>query len=166
MTNAAVLFAGAQMDPLYDTLGEQAAAALIGAATTLLREKVAAGGGRTMKTIGDEVFALFPDVASAAGAAVAMQRGMLALGSAWPGGSRLQVGFTWGPVVERDGDVFGDTVSFAARAAALAGAGRIVLLGEARAQLSLDQRQACRLAHRVSAKGRAYSFEYFELPWA
>lgn len=163
MTKRAVLFAALQMDPLYEALGEQAADTLVMAATAMLREKVVACGGRTVKTIGDEVFAVFPAVANAVSSAVTMQRGASALASGWPGGSRLRIGFAWGPVVEREGDVFGDTVSLAARASALAGAREIVLSGETAALLPADQRAACRLVHAIDIKGKSVRIEFFAL---
>lgn len=165
MTEGAVVFAQLQIEPLYDTLGEQAAAALVANATALLRDKVEAGGGRTVKTIGDEIFAFFSLVADAVAAAIVMQQRVSSLASTWPGGSNLGIGLSWGPVVDRDGDVFGDTVSIASRAASLSGARRIVLSGDAAAHLHPDQRATCRLVHTIDLKGRADKIEFFELPW-
>ena len=166
-SSCVVLFSEFQAEHLCHQLEERTALALINSGIQQQREKIGAAGGRVIKTIGRLIMAVFPDVANAAATSIAMQRGMAALALAWPRGSQLGIGFAWGEVDERqDGDVFGDTVSYAARAYELAGARRILATGESVDQLGLEQRAACRLVHTINnIKGKTVKLEYFELPW-
>jgi adenylate cyclase len=75
------------------------------------------GGGRVVKTIGDEV--MFTTDDPAAGAAIALEL-VDAISSA-TGHTPLRAGVGTGPVVAREGDVFGPTVNLASR---LVGAAR------------------------------------------
>jgi len=81
-----------------------------------LREATRAAGGRVIKTIGEDLMALFPSPDAAAAAAAAMQKAIEGMpeGASKPG---VRVGFHTGPVLNRGGDVFGDTVNLAARLA-------------------------------------------------
>ena len=77
-----------------------------------------------MKLLGDGALLLFPDAdpcAAAVRAAVAI-RDELRAHDLHP-----HTGIDHGPVVERDGDIFGRTVNLAARLASLATAGQIVV---------------------------------------
>src|SRR3954466_12236574 len=110
---AAVLFANLNANALYDGMEEVQASSLVDSALDALRSAVKANDGRVIKTIGDEVLALFSDAPQAARAAIEMQRHFSVEALAWPGGSQLTIGFAWGGVIDQDGDVFGDTVSVA-----------------------------------------------------
>ena len=164
----AVLFACLNSDPLYDRMEETKAFSLVNDALALLRSSVQAAGGRTIKTIGDELMAAFPAAAQAANAAIDMQARFTRLAEAWPDGSHLTIGFAWGPVIlDKDGDVFGDTVSVAA--GANTGPVRkkprtIVMDGAALQQLPPALRAGCRLIHTITPKNRP-PVEFYELPW-
>jgi adenylate cyclase len=93
--------------------------------------------GRVIKLLGDGAMLRFDDVGSAAAAmltavAVAPRNGLGA----------LHVGIECGPVVERDGDVFGRTVNLAARIAASAGSHQLLAGPGAAAGLHRDPRFA------------------------
>ena len=165
MTEGAVLFADLQMDALYDALEEGVVTALIGSATAQLGEAVFACGGRVVKVIGAEVLAVFPDVPEAAEAAIAMQRHRATRPLEGPGVGALCIGIAWGPLTERDGDVFGDTVSIAARLQSFARASAlpIVLSGESVARLRPGQ-PAARQVHAIDVKGRQIRIELYALP--
>ena len=127
-SSLAVLFADVSGSTrLYESLGDAEALATIGRCVALMSTVCVGHGGRVVKTIGDEVMAVFPSADSAAKAAVEMQARV----SEHPpvGGSRLaiRVGFHLGPAIETDGDVFGDSVNVAARMAALAKREQIIL---------------------------------------
>jgi adenylate cyclase len=83
--------------------------------------------GRVVKTLGDGVFAIFADSASALEAVLEMQRNHQKRVSAWPMPLRmdLQIGVASGEVLEVDGDVYGDAVNLASRLSDLAGPGQI-----------------------------------------
>src|SRR3989475_12868427 len=105
---------------LYETAGDAAALTAIGRCIERMRKAAESTGGRVVKTIGDEVMVLFPSPDAAAGAASEMHATIEQLPEI--GGTRLgvRIGFHSGPVIQRDHDVFGDTVNMAARLCELA----------------------------------------------
>lgn len=74
-------------------------------------EIVASAHGRIVKTIGDEVLFVAGDPATGAAIASALVR-RHGEDEAFP---EVRVGLAWGPVLNRLGDVFGETVNIAAR---------------------------------------------------
>ena len=83
---------------------------------------VAAGGGKVIKTVGDEVF--FAAETPLAGAEIAMT--LLEQVKADESLPRCRVGFSWGRVLSRMGDIFGTTVNLAARLTAVADPNTVV----------------------------------------
>lgn len=100
-----------------DAAGADAASALV----ELVRDRLESGA-RLVKTLGDGVLitAQYPALGLSIGAAVV--EGLHDL----EGGFDARVGAHHGPVVERDGDIFGSTVNLAARSASIATPGKIV----------------------------------------
>ena len=84
-------------------------------------------GGRVVKTLGDGVFALFPEGSAATNAVVRIQRAHQKRLLEWaePMRMELQIGVASGAVVEVGGDCFGDAVNLASRLSQLAGPGQI-----------------------------------------
>jgi class 3 adenylate cyclase len=76
----------------------------------LASRAVATHRGRVVKLLGDGVLMLFPDVVQAVDAALDLMD-QLAASDLPPG----HVGVTHGPIVARDGDIFGRTVNLASR---------------------------------------------------
>src|SRR5256714_15263333 len=109
---------------LYEAAGDAAALTAIGRCIDHMRKAAESTGGRVVKTIGDEIMALFPSPDAAAGAASEMHATIEQLPEV--GGARLgvRVGFHSGPVIQREDDVFGDTVNMAARLVEQAGEGQ------------------------------------------
>src|SRR5216117_1589243 len=99
---------------LYETAGDAVALTAIGRCIERMRKAAESTGGRVVKTIGDEIMALFPSPDAAAGAASEMHATIEQLPEV--GGAKLgvRVGFHSGPVIQREDDVFGDTVNMAA----------------------------------------------------
>lgn len=97
-------------------------------------EVVAAGGGRVVKTIGDEVMFMAED--AKAGASIAMD-----LAQKFHEDEVLpdvHVGLASGPVVQRRGDVYGPTVNLAARIVSVALSGTVLVSDEIHAELVDD----------------------------
>lgn len=82
---------------------------------------VATGGGRVIKTVGDEVF--FAASTPMAGAEIAMT--LMERVTAAEDLPQARVGFVWGRVLSRLGDIFGSSVNLAARLTAVADPGTI-----------------------------------------
>jgi class 3 adenylate cyclase len=121
--SATFLFADlAGFTALTEAHGDEQAADLVGEFSDKVRELVG-DAGSLIKTIGDAVMARFPEAADAiaAGVRIATELGR------GHGAPAVRVGMHHGPAVERGGDWFGGTVNVAARVAALASAGEVLL---------------------------------------
>ena len=164
VSEATVLFADVSgSTKLYETAGDAVAHAAIEKCVNLMREKTVAAKGRVIKTIGDEVMSAFPGADNAADAAIEMQSAIAELPPVGSTQIGIRIGFNHGPVVERDGDVFGDAVNLAARLEKLAGKFgphdrrvrrfRRSLPGRARADRRIRGRRLQRRADRFRSSG-------------
>ena len=93
-----------------------------------VRDKVASRDGELVKTIGDAVMVRMDAAASAVALGLEIVGGLMAD----HGEPMVRVGMHTGPASERDGDFFGASVNLAARIAAFAGGGQVVLSAAAR----------------------------------
>ncbi len=162
----AVLFADVSgSTKLYESLGDQEALATVGRCVALMSNVCVGHGGRVVKTIGDEVMAVFASADNAAEAAAEMQSRISE--HAPVGGSRLaiRVGFHLGPAIEAAGDVFGDSVNVASRMAALAKREQIILSSHTVAALAPWLRERVREVDTLSVKGKTQDIGIFELIW-
>jgi adenylate cyclase len=107
---------------LTEEEGDTAAAVLATDFAGLVQEVASIHGGVVVKLMGDGALLRFPDATRAV-------RGMKALRERASGGTLppIHAGIDSGPVVRRDGDVFGTVVNLASRAAARAGPGEILV---------------------------------------
>lgn len=153
-TEAAVLFA--------EVIGSPGA---LGHCAAPLREAIASVGGVVVKTIGDEIMASFPTADAAAAAATRMHIAVDGLAPVRGIRLALRVGFQAGPVIQHDGDVFGDTVNLAARLAGHAARSQILTSRETAELLSPALRGYSRILYAVEVKGRSQSVELCELLW-
>lgn len=150
---------------LYESLGDSVAEKVIGLGLGALERTAKAHGGSTIKTIGDELMLRFPSAESAALAAVEMQQ-MMKNEPPAPGiPLQISVGFHHGPVVIRDGDLFGDAVNIAARMTQLAKAQQIIMTQETFESLSADTQTHARAYDKLKVKGKATEIAIFELTW-
>jgi class 3 adenylate cyclase len=151
----AVLFADVSgSTKLYDTVGDKLAFAAVQACVNAFIAVTESHGGRVIKTIGDEVMAIFPSGNAAAAAAIEMQNAVEALEPT--GGQRLgaRIGFHFGPAIERDGDVFGDMVNLAARLSDVAIRGQVITSRATVDGLNPVLRGCCRPLHAIDLKGK------------
>lgn len=166
VVHAAVLFADVSGSTrLYETAGDSVAAAAIEQCINVFRSKTDAMSGRVIKTIGDEVMSVFGSADACFNAAIAMQVGIAALPQV--GGTTLgvRIGFHFGPVVEKDGDVFGDTVNLAARLTGLAQKDQIITSRETVDALSPVLRISCRQLYSHQVKGKEQEVGLCEVIW-
>jgi class 3 adenylate cyclase/YHS domain-containing protein len=120
--DGAVLFADlAGFSALTEAHGDERA---VGAVVRFveLTELAMSEGSRLVKTIGDAVMIFGPDCRAGVDTALELMR-IVDEEPAFPG---VRIGLHVGPVIERDGDVFGATVNIAARFAEHAHVGQLV----------------------------------------
>lgn len=164
--HAAVLFADiAGSTRLYETAGDAAALAMIGRCLDVMRAVCEERDGRVVKTIGDEIMAVFPSAANAGYAANDMQARIVALGEGGGPPLSIHAGFHAGDVLESAADVFGDTVNVAARMCALAKGGQTLIDATTMESLPMALRTRTRCLDVSSVKGKEADLEIHELIW-
>ena len=164
--NLAVLFADISGSAkLYETLGDTEALATVERCLAIIQQACVDGGGRVIKTIGDEVMAVFPAADAAARAATDMQARICAQRTSRGAPLAIHVGFNFGPVLEEGNDVFGDTVTVAARLSNLARSGQVFTSASTVAELAPAMRARTRSQHAHTVKGKAKDIDLFELVW-
>jgi adenylate cyclase len=124
-----------------------------------------AGGGELIKKLGEGIMASFPTPDAAAAAATQMHSALAALIPHGEPAPTLRIGFHAGPVIERDGDLFGDTVNLAARLTQHAARGQILTSRETARLLSAALRSATRALYEVEVKGKSEKVELWEVIW-
>jgi class 3 adenylate cyclase len=150
---------------LYERFGDQAAHAAVEQCLDRLKEVVAEYEGRTVKTIGDEIMAVFPDAERACLAATEMQWRVQELPSLEGERIEIRIAFHYGSAVERDGDVFGDSVNMAARLAELAKPRQILTSGQALESSSEQISAGARHLWPIAVKGRSEPVDLYEILW-
>jgi adenylate cyclase len=150
---------------LYDTLGDARAKMLVDECIDHMRSIVTRYKGRVIKTIGDEVMCVLPDADSGCLAATDMQLKISSLEVVATVRRAIRVGFHCGPVIEENGDVFGDTVNMAARMAGLAKAMQIITTRATVEQLSQALRTSTRGIAALSVKGKGDDVDVCEVIW-
>ena len=164
--NLAILFADVSgSTTLYEKLGDRAALKAVDQVVDLLKRTVGAYHGQVVKTIGDEVMAVFPDADNALQAASDMQTRVTALPPFGDTSLAIRIGFHIGAVLEENGDYFGDAVNTAARMAGLAKGGQIITTGPTVQALSPLLREGTREVAALSVKGKQSEVEVCEVLW-
>jgi len=122
-------------------------------------------GGRLIKTMHDKSMILVATPDGAADAAVAIHTAV----SEFPAVSSVKlglgIGFHYGPVIQKETDVFGDTVNLAARLGEQAAKGQIITTLETGELFSPIYRPWMRKLGTVDVKGRSDQVEICELVW-
>jgi class 3 adenylate cyclase len=164
--NLAVLFADvAGSTRIYETLGDADALALVNRCLAEVRLACEGHDGRVVKTIGDEVMAAFPGADEAAQAAAEMQGRISTLSPKQRVRVAIRVGFNFGPAIEVENDVFGDSVNVAARMVALATGDQVILSAQTVAALATTLRDRVRQIDSLTVKGKHDDIGIFELLW-
>lgn len=150
---------------LYEHAGDAVAHAAIDDCVNVLKQTTVSNDGRVIKTIGDEVMAVFPLASAAADAAVQMQEAVSGLPPVANSRMGVRVGLHHGPVVARDGDVFGDTVNVAARLAGIAAKGQIMTSRRTVELMTEAQRASTRRLYTIQVKGKEQEINLYEILW-
>ena len=162
----AVLFADVSGSTrLYETFGDDQAKQMIDECLGALRGVVQQYGGRVIKTIGDEIMCVLPSADSGCLAATDMQHKIMALPKVANVQRSVRIGWHFGPVIEENNDVFGDTVNVAARMAGLAKGMQIITTSATVASLSPMLQLSTRSIAALSVKGKGDEVAVSEVIW-
>lgn len=151
---------------LYEAAGDGKAAEAIGECMRRLRLAAEASGGRVVKTMGDEVMVLFPTPDHAADAATRMHAAVGALPAVEGQKLALRIGFHAGPVIQRDSDVFGDTVNLASRLAEQATRGQVLTSANTVSMLTPYLQHSTRRLYDIAVKGKPGNVALCEVLWS
>jgi adenylate cyclase len=167
-TEVAVLFADVVGSTrLYELLGDLKARDMVVSCVDIMRAATERNRGSVIKTIGDEILAIFPTANDAVNAAAEMQQDI----GAQPGLSvqgqhvAIRIGCHFGPVVLENRDVFGASVHTANRMTSQAKAGQIILTSDTIERLSPEWRAVTRQIDVTAVRGRSEEVELFEVMW-
>lgn len=150
---------------LYEKLGDAKALSLINSLFKALDKEVNTNGGVIVKTLGDGMVCQFREADAAFHAACGMQDAALRVDAKGKQGLKIKVGYTFGPVVLKDRDVFGDTVNVCARLVSLANPQQVLTTRQTVDALSPDLRSRCRELYATKVRGRQVEVMVYEVLW-
>jgi class 3 adenylate cyclase len=151
---------------LTERLGDERWLEVLREHNRVFREQIARHGGYEVKSQGDGFMLAFPDPCEALECAVSVQR---AFAEREQDGSserlRVRMGLHTGEVIAEEGDFFGKNVILAARIAAQAGGGEILVSDEMRAAAGDGNGFAFDQGRELELKGLAGSHKVFRAGW-
>jgi len=132
-----------------------------------MRSATVRNRGSVIKTIGDEILAIFPTANDAVNAATEMQHdiGVHPALSVQGQHVAIRIGCHFGSVVLEKRDIFGASVHTANRMTSQAKAGQIILSADTVARLSPEWRALTRQIDTTPVRGHAEEIELFEVLW-
>jgi adenylate cyclase len=153
---------------LNERVGDDEWVRILSAHEKVVRGCVDKQDGHVVKSQGDGFMVVFPDPRSGVRAAVDVQK---SLSNGGPRRLRrtavkVRIGLHVGPVVSRDGDYFGRNVAFAARVAAHADGGEILVSDELRSALDDDAGFELAAIGEVELKGLTGAHPLWQVRWA
>ena len=138
---------------LTQSLGDEAALAILGVHDNIVRDALSASGGREVKHTGDGIMASFVSAAGAIRCAIQIQRELDKHSKSNPQRPlKVRVGAAVGEPVEQHNDLFGSTVQLAARLCAHAEPEQI-LVSNAIAELCIGKGLSFEDVGAVNLKG-------------
>jgi class 3 adenylate cyclase len=150
---------------LTQSLGDEAALAILGVHDTIVRDALSALGGREVKHTGDGIMASFISAAGAVRCAIQIQRELDKHMKANPDRSlKVRVGAAAGEPVEQHDDLFGATVQLASRLCAHAQPQQI-LVSNAIAELCLGKGLLFEDLGEVTLKGFGHPVRAHAAAW-
>jgi adenylate cyclase len=151
---------------LYEVLGDKLAEKLVTTTLKQLSDIVSKFQGVTIKTGGDDVMCRFLNADHALAAANEMHL-FLANKTAPSRDSKIaiRIGAHQGPVIESEGDIYGDAVNLAARVAALARGGKTLISGYVFEQLSETSRKRAQHFTTTTVKGKEQPIDVYDVVW-
>ena len=165
----AVMFADiAGSTALYDEFGDAIARDATAACLSLMSQVVGKFEGRVVKTIGDEVMAVFNDAARAIMASTDLQstiQGAGEDGAFSTGPLRIKVGVHFGPGMVEAGEIYGEGVRVARQIIGLAKADQTLISGALLDAVPPMLRMSSRFFDRIIAEGSGKAIEVHEMIW-
>jgi len=162
----AILFADVcESTSIYEKIGDTKALALINSLFKAIDKEVNTNGGVTVKTLGDGMVCQFREADAAFHAACGMQELTARIGADGKQGLKIKVGYTYGPVLLKDRDVFGDTVNVCARLVSLANPSQVLTTRQTVDSLSAELRNRCRDLYATKVRGRTSEVTVCEVLW-
>jgi class 3 adenylate cyclase len=150
---------------LTQSLGDEAALAILGVHDIIVRDALDALGGREVKHTGDGIMASFASAAGAVRCAIQIQRELDKHAKANPGRTlKVRVGAAAGEPVEQHDDLFGATVQLASRLCTHAQPAQI-LVSSAIAELCLGKGFLFEDLGEVNLKGFGYPVRAHAAAW-
>jgi class 3 adenylate cyclase len=150
---------------LTQSLGDEAALALLGVHDTIVRDALSASGGREVKHTGDGIMASFVSAAGAIRCAIQIQRELEKHAQKNPDRPlKVRVGAAAGEPVEQNNDLFGSTVQLAARLCAHAQPEQI-LVSNAIAELCIGKGLLFDDIGEVAIRGFGYPVRAHAAAW-
>ncbi len=150
---------------LYDSLGDVRASEIVEQCVEIMTDATLRNGGSLLRTIGDEVMTTFPNVAGAAAAACAMQEKITDRTFEAGRPIAIRVGFHFGSLLLKDGDLYGDAVNLAKHVTNQAKPGQILTTDASLSQLPETARAFYRQIDLAQVKGKREEVAIYELVW-
>lgn len=145
---------------LYDSLGDVAAHDKIVASQMAMTKIVQQHNGRVVEVIGDEIMCMFKRPDDALNSACKIQESIYEDVNSH---ISVRIGFNSGPTGMENDHPFGDTVNVAARMAAIAKAGQIIMGQESFLRVSELKKRQTRLFKRMTIKGKHDPLDVYEI---
>ncbi|NJM43198.1 MAG: adenylate/guanylate cyclase domain-containing protein [Brachymonas sp.] len=164
---------------LFEKLGDATASHLVTQLNQALGRAITQFEGRVVKTLGDGIFAVFPQENQAVDACCQIQRELherplmlfadeklaVSSGTFRSLHIQLQIGMEAGEVVEINGDCYGDAVNSAARLADLAGAKQILTSQRVHDALPQERRSEFSSLGPMFLRGKEETTTVYRINW-
>lgn len=151
---------------LYETLGDAKAQAGISACISTMSDLITNSGGNGIRIIGDEIMCRFRNADKAVDTAIAIHSQLADEDTQFAGlNLTMRIGIHYGPVILKDGEIYGDTVNTAARIASIAKGDQILTTEQTVKQLSPLVRQTSRQFDCATVKGKREELKIYEVLW-
>jgi len=153
---------------IYEQYGDTIARTDIGVCLGLLSDVASVHGGKTIKTIGDEIMCVFDNPVKAANAAMEMQEALRDAGKQGRFQSEalhIKIGWHYGSASFRQADVIGEAPLLAQQVIKLAKRDEILTTGTSLAALPTEFKQRANFIDRIEAENGSGEIEVYSLSW-
>lgn len=165
--SVAILFSDIEgSTELNERLGDKEWVRLLARHDAAVRSAIERHGGHVIKTQGDGFMAAFASPEQAVRSAVAVQRAFESGRRKGKAAVLVRIGIHMGDVVHRDNDIFGRNVAQAARVAALATGGEILVSGAVAEAVEECEDIALAEPREVTLKGFSGEHQVSSVDWA